>query len=147
MKNNNKFWLIGGIITFVILIGLIVVGVIVKINENSAVNLTSEEQESMYLGDKEADKMAAEELARFPILRYIPFVVDEYGEKMTKYTHFEIRPEINNEKMTVLIKDYTGGNEQTAREIMASWDVDLGQYEIKYTDLSSEYGSVKVPDD
>ena len=131
----------------VIIVILVVVLVVRSQSVDSSIDLTTEEQESMRIGGKEADNIEAEESKEFPILKWIPYVVDEYSDDMMTYTHYEIWPEYSNNDFTVVIRDYTGGNEVIANNKIENWGVKLSDYKIQYEDLSTEYGSVKVSDD
>ena len=143
---NRRTRIIISIIIIVILGAAIALAIIFR-PIDKRVDLTNEQKQSMEIGGEEADKLAAEELREFPILKYIPYVVDKYSDDMTVYTHYEIWPEYNDDKFTVIIRDYTGGNEQVAKDVMKSWGINLADYKIEYKDLSGEYGSVKAPDD
>lgn len=51
----------------------------------------------------------------YPIVYDLPLEVSEYNDSYTKYTHYTITYNIEeNDKITVYITDYTGGNYQNA---------------------------------
>lgn len=134
-------------ISAIIILGVIVLLTVIFQPFNQKVDLTNEQKESMKIGGEEADKIATEELKDFPILKYIPYTVDGYSEDFSVYTHYEIWPEDIDSDFKIIIRDYTGGNEQVAKDVMKNWGINLANYKIEYKDLSGQYGSVRVSDD
>ena len=146
--NKKKVSLIIGGVALLGIVVLLVINLFAK-PFNDTRDLTAAEAESMRIGGEEAEAEATEQLKEYPVLEWIPYVVDEYSADMTIYTHYEIWPEYEDDKFTVVIRDYTGGNERVVREVMEKRGVKLADYDIRYDDLSVEYnaGSVRVPDD
>ena len=131
-----------------LVLGAIVsIGILTRKTEDDENILTEEDERSMMLGGQLVDEITNEGLEKYPILKWIPYIVDEYSKDMTVYTHYEIQPVFEDDGMIVAIKDYTGGNEQIAKEKIESLGINLSDYKIEYEDLSSEYGSVRVSDD
>lgn len=142
MSKKTRFIL--AITVLVIGVGALAVFIVLKLNINNGID---QDIELMAEGNRQANKKAEDQLKKYPILEWIPYIVDEYSKDMTTYTHYEILPVFEGDDMTVVIKDYTSGNEQSAKEKIESWGIKLSDYKIRYENLSSEYGSVRVPDD
>lgn len=91
------------------------------------------------------EKTAAE---IFPIIQVLPVMVDYYENNYTVYTKYYITYDIvgDNESIVLEIDDYTGGNYDKAIAKIRELGYDPDDYEITYSDISSEYTSVYVGD-
>ena len=91
----------------------------------------------MYLQFGEANEKLAE---KNPIMRVLPMKVEYYTANYARYIRYDLNYEGGeDEKITIFINDFSGGNEELAKERLNSLGYDLSEYEIKYNDRTSEY--------
>lgn len=82
----------------------------------------------------EASRKLAEEN---PILNRLPVEVEYYTSNYSSYVKYDLRYEISSEnKITIIIDDYSGGNKKLAMEKLESFEYSLDKYKIKYNDKS-----------
>lgn len=91
----------------------------------------------MYLQFGEANEKLAE---KNPIMKVLPVKVEYFTANYSKYIKYDLNYEVGkDEKLTILINDFSGGNKDLAMEKLKSFGYDLSKYEIKYNNRVNEY--------
>lgn len=76
---------------------------------------------------------------KYPIIAQLPLEINYYPNTYT-YIHYTISYTINNDDdITFIIHDYTGGNRDAALAKLTSRGVNVADYEFVYTDESNQF--------
>ena len=85
-------------------------------------------------------------IKNYPLLKVLPLKV-EYFINNSTYVYYVISYEINEDnKPTILIKDYTGGNHDAAIQRIQSEGYNPEDYQIEYQDKTSEIAPAFSPE-
>lgn len=79
-------------------------------------------------------------LAKFPLIKELPIVVDEYVNNYSEYINYKITytEDLSNLTAIITITDLSGGNHDRALKKISELGFNPADYDIKYLDQSSE---------
>lgn len=75
---------------------------------------------------------------KYPIAAILPIKIDSFSDNYSKHKKYTISYEYIDEKFSILINDYTGGNYNDALERITSRGYKIEDYSIKYIDNSED---------
>lgn len=88
-----------------------------------------------------------------PFLSQLPLDVSFYTDQYSGFVHYsltyELTPDLNDENqqnLTIIITDYTGGNQERALTKLKSLGADPSKYNVQYVNDSADYTPGRVPE-
>ena len=83
------------------------------------------------------DGFSQEGIANDPVFSTLPINVAYYNKDYSEYTSYTIKSEVRDNKIIVVINDYTGGNQSAALNTMRENQLNPDNYTIEYHNLST----------
>lgn len=99
--------------------------------------------DALLLGEmksKETELVLDQIMKTMPELKQLPIEIEYYSDDYTDLTKYTVSYEVVNDKVVIMINDYTGGNYEDALEKLEARGFNTKVLEIEYHDRSEENG-------